>query len=127
MSWCNRTLIQLPFCLGFSTSEADYHKKLRYLEVAKEDWDSFLCSKTADATTHFFRDVDENLCIIVTFGPRHKLSKEQTAALITHEAVHVWQRAIKEMGEDDPSKEFMAYGIQSITQTLLELLWKKPV
>ena len=124
MTWCNRTLIKLPFHLGFSTSEADYHRKLRYLKVPKEDWNDFLCSKTADATTHFFWGKDDNLCIIVTFSSRGKLSKEQTAALITHEAVHVWQRVMKNMGEDNPSTEFMAYGIQQITQTLLEILWK---
>ena len=125
MTWVNRTLIQLPFHLGLSTSEADYHKKLRYLKIPVKDWPPFLKTATSDATTQFFNDGDGKLCVVICFGPRGRLSKAQIAALICHEAVHVWQEVMLDWGEEKPSTEFMAYGIQSITQTLLEILWKR--
>lgn len=45
--------------------------------------------------------------------------------MMAHEAVHVWRSAMERIGEKDPSEEFMAYGIQNITQTLLTALWGK--
>ena len=44
----------------------------------------------------------------------------QLAAMLTHEAVHMWQVARERLGEDKPSQEFEAYAIQALTQRLLE-------
>jgi hypothetical protein len=44
----------------------------------------------------------------------------QVAALLVHEAVHVWQLFRESIGEHGPSKEFEAYSIQAISQRLME-------
>ena len=44
----------------------------------------------------------------------------QIAALLCHEAVHIWQQARDIMGEKSPSSEFEAYSIQRIAQDLME-------
>ncbi|KCY47724.1 hypothetical protein J715_3367 [Acinetobacter baumannii 1571545] len=41
--------------------------------------------------------------------------------LLLHEAVHVWQKVKKLMGEKEPSSEFEAYSIQSIAQDLFKM------
>jgi len=44
----------------------------------------------------------------------------QTATVLVHEAVHVWQRYRDYLGEHTPSKEFEAYAIESISRNLME-------
>jgi len=44
----------------------------------------------------------------------------QIAGILVHEAVHVWQEYIHHIGEDRPSSEMEAYGIQNISYTLME-------
>ncbi|SPL69152.1 hypothetical protein [Acinetobacter stercoris] len=45
----------------------------------------------------------------------------QIHGLLLHEAVHIWQEVKLLMGENDPSVEFEAYSIQSISQDLFEM------
>lgn len=113
----------MPGHLGLSTSEADFHRKLRHLKLPRADWPEFL-KPPSHATTHFF-ERKGSVCAIVCYQPDKTKSLSQVGALLTHEAVHVWLSAMKEMGEKIPSEEFMAYGIQNITQTLLGALWGK--
>jgi hypothetical protein len=44
----------------------------------------------------------------------------QIAALLVHEAVHIWQQYCADIGEKEPASEQEAYAIQSISQTLME-------
>lgn len=51
---------------------------------------------------------------------RKGIDKVPLTALIVHEAVHIWQRAKDDMGEDRHGDEVEAYAIQAIVQELLE-------
>ncbi len=42
-------------------------------------------------------------------------------SILAHEAVHVWRHIREKIGETDPSSEFEAYAVQSITQFLLDV------
>lgn len=43
----------------------------------------------------------------------------EVAALLVHEAVHIWQEIRDGLKEDDPSAEFEAYSVQSLAQGLM--------
>ena len=123
MTWCYRGLCDLPGHLGMARSEADFRRKLRHLKVPVRDWPEFVMAK-ADVTTHFF-ERGNSVCAVVCYRPDGTKTRSQIAAMMAHEAVHVWRSAMERLGEKDPSEEFMAYGIQNITQTLLTVLWGK--
>lgn len=46
-------------------------------------------------------------------------SSIDVAALLVHEAMHVWQAFCEHVGEKSPSDEFEAYSIQSIFHELM--------
>ena len=121
MKWLDRTLITSPYCYGLCYSEKEFHKELRRLEIARSEWPQFIGfgkNSSADATTHFLTLKNKNHAAIVCVGNSRGKSREQIYALLTHEAVHIWQYIKENLGEDDPSHEFEAYAIQAITQNL---------
>lgn len=117
--WIDRTLIRGPN-VGLCTSEAMFHRELRRLELPRAEWPSFVSSAVADATVHIieFRDKPCMLVCIKGFEARTGM---EIAGLLVHEAVHVWQWFRRFIGEDQPSDEFEAYSIQTISQRLMEV------
>ena len=75
--------------------------------------------KRADATTHLLENQDYGLAAVVCLGDVSRRSPDGVAALLVHEAVHVWQAFCGHIGEKSPSDEFEAYSIQSISYELL--------
>jgi hypothetical protein len=125
MKWLNRTLISSPFCYGLCTSEQEFHRELKRLKVKPKNWPHFVGTTEnsgADATTHHFEAVDggHEECIIVCIGNTKGSTRDQIMALLTHEAVHIWQAIREEIGESRPSHEFEAYAIQQISQNLIQ-------
>jgi hypothetical protein len=118
MGWCPRQLFISPIHYGLVVSEKALHRELRRLNVPRSRWPER--SGPADATTHKLEKGDGQLAALVYIHPRRKVSRNQTAALIVHEAVHVWQWIREVIGETHPSAEFEAYAVQRITQELLE-------
>ncbi|MFZ5669116.1 MAG: hypothetical protein ACOY4K_06455 [Pseudomonadota bacterium] len=47
-------------------------------------------------------------------------TRGELIGLIVHEATHVWQFVRHHMNEASPSKEFEAYAMQAIAQSLIE-------
>lgn len=110
--WCNRGL--LPVYFGFCPNERAWRRELKRLGCAGE-------YPQSDARVSFF--VKKNgspHCAIVTVNETiDKHDGLSVAALIAHEATHVWQRCCEVMGEENPSIEFEAYSIQHILGSLL--------
>ena len=122
MKWLDRTLITAPYCYGLCYSEKEFHKELRRMEIVRSEWPQFIGTgpnSGADATTHFFTLKNKNHAAIVCIGNSRGKSREQIHALLTHEAVHLWQRMKEDIEEDRPSHEFEAYAIQAIAQNLM--------
>jgi len=120
LRWLERrlTLCALHYCLRLT--EKDFYKELRRLEIPFDKYPTF--KKEKWATTHYFKYKDKRIAIVC-------LDKEdfleytgtQIAALLVHEAVHIWQRHAEEIGSyNDHGSEEEAYAIQSISQSLME-------
>lgn len=119
MEWLDRALVVSPYYYGLCLSEKDFHKELKKLKVPRETWPQFLGSQSANATAHFFEKGDGAKCCIVTMPLSKKHSLAQIYALLTHEAVHIWQAIREDLGEKSPSSEFEAYAIQALSQELI--------
>lgn len=74
----------------------------------------------AGASTMVFSNSDNETACIVCIGDVSEDAPTRVAALLVHEAVHVWQEVRRVMGETDPSSEFEAYSVQSISQKLFD-------
>lgn len=119
MDWLSRTLISCDYFYLLCLSEKRFRKALKYLELPKDEWPSYLASERAGATTHFF-DTRWGNVAIVTFGEYECYTTPQVHGLLVHEAVHIWQAQRDAMAEDRPSSEFEAYAVQTIAQNLIE-------
>lgn len=58
---------------------------------------------------------------IVHLGDCSERTLIEVHGLLLHEAVHIWQKIKKLMGEKKPSTEFEAYSIQRIAQDLFAM------
>lgn len=115
--WLDRGLIIGPY-LALATNEAEYSKALKHLKVKEEtEW---ITNSHSDATCHWVESPDSGLCCIVAVRPKEETTGIQIAAILVHEAVHVWQQFCINIGEKTPSAEFEAYSIQAIAQRLME-------
>lgn len=118
-SWLDRALVLSPYHFCLCLSEKEFHKKLRWFKLPRADWPPFIKPTHANATTHLLESREGARAAIVCLGDTTKVEAIQIAALLVHEAVHIWQRGMSDIGETAPSEEFMAYGIQRISQELM--------
>lgn len=115
--WLGRDLMAGPYvCL--CCSEEQYADACNYLKVPYTARGNWVSSTHADATTHFFES-EEKFAAVVCLRPSEKISPIQTAALLVHEAVHIWQHHCERIGELSPSSEFEAYSVQALAQSLM--------
>lgn len=119
MIWCDRSLWQCRYFFGLCLSEADFNRQMRRMSVPRNKWPLWV-GNFADASTHFLDNEDGRRAAIVCLNPRVKLTGIQLAAVLVHEAVHIWQEHRDMVGEKNPSSESEAYAIQSIAQRLME-------
>lgn len=117
MKWLNRDLIVGPY-LGLCTKEAEFHDALKHCKVPVEQWGRWV-NEGADATMHTLANPLGEMVCLVCIEVKGQTGV-QVAAMLVHEAVHVWQKWRESIGEDAPSKEFEAYSIQAISQRLMQ-------
>lgn len=108
-----------PVYVGFTASADAFAKEMKRLSVKEPDR---FVNDRANATTHFLEN-DGTLTCIITLGATKGRSKEQIAAIVAHEAVHVAQELWRHLGERNPGDEQEAYLVQQITQECLQELW----
>jgi len=80
--------------------------------------DKFLSTEGAAAQVDFYSN---GTYAVVQLGDTSERNPIEVYGLLLHEAVHVWQKVRKLMGEKEPSSEFEAYSIQAIAQDLFEM------
>lgn len=118
LKWLDRGIFTSTHYYCLCTTKKLFNKELKRLNVAPNTWPDFT-SEGCNARIHFFTK-ESKLLAIITFKPSLEHTPEQIYSLLTHEAVHLWQAIMKEVGEQMPSSEFMAYGIQTLAQRLFE-------
>lgn len=116
VEWLDRALVDGPF-LALCTSDAEYREAVAHMDV---DGAGPWLNPGADATMHTFVTEAGNLACLVCLGNTEGHTGPQVAAMLVHEAVHVWQQFRDSIGEKAPSSEFEAYSIQAIAQRLME-------
>lgn len=107
-----------PFYIGFTTCPDAFAREMRRLKI-KEPVRAL--NERAAATTHFLFNHDTSMAIVVMPRATRGKSKEQYAALLAHEAVHVAQEMRERLG--DLGHEGEAYLVQQIVQEGLQLAW----
>lgn len=120
MKWLDRALVVSPYYYGLCLDDADFRCELKKLKVPKDQWPPFLATQQADATAHFFEGDGGVRSCIVTLGSTKGRSVAQIHAMLVHEAVHLWQEIRADIGEKQPSSEFEAYAVQTLSQRLME-------
>lgn len=115
--WLNKDLIQSQLWYTLVTSEAMYYAECKRCDIpiAKQ---GLWINDGADATCSEFM-VNKRRCFIVSIRIVADQPGINVAALLVHEAVHLWQHFCESIGETNPSNEFEAYSIQRISQQLM--------
>lgn len=119
--WLDRTLTVCAYYYCLCLNEADFHAKLRQMRLPGHRWSRFL-TPGRHATTHYFEH-DGKMIAIVCMNADMATEKTgaQIAALLVHEAVHIWQLHAHYIGAgNDHGDEEEAYAIQNIAQNLME-------
>lgn len=119
-AWLSRaTFSAVPYTLV--TSEAmlrDVLKDMDYPHPEREHM--FGGNKDARAMCSWWGvDADWKAIVQIDGTNPDNHSPIDIAGALVHEAVHIWQRTMQVAGEDSPSKEFMAYGIEFISENLM--------
>lgn len=121
--WLDRTLFKGPY-LTVVIDQKSFDGVMKRLEQPSG---VPFCNEGGDATTHTYLNKDKQLCCIVGIRPTEDVDGIEVAALLVHEAVHIWQQVRSQIvaGYIDPSRvsgleaEMEAYAIQNISAELM--------
>lgn len=114
--WLNRTIHPEGPYMCLCLCQQDFDNAMKKLGMP--DRMPFISADHKGATVHLFRDPRGNHCAIVCMRIVSTHTEAQRLAMLVHEAAHVWQYHVESIGEKNPSDEFMAYGLQWLSQTL---------
>ena len=124
VEWLDRQLLRTSNCFCLCTTEEQFHAALKDIDIPVTQYPTFLDGDNADATVWTFAahtaangkdKIEEVMIVCVSVD---NASPIEIAAILVHEAVHIWQHTAEAIGESNPSKEMEAYAIQSISTQL---------
>lgn len=109
--WCDRGW--MPTYFGFCPSERAWRREMKLMGVKDDPPPEY---PTSDGKASQFLEGGKN-CVLVTISERIDKKRDRlgVVGLIVHEAMHVWQHIRRDIGETEPSPEFEAYALQSIS------------
>lgn len=115
-----RTLF--PCHIAFTLSEASYKKELKRLNVDLEEAGAFVKEGAHAQVTQLMNDKHGTIYIVTMLPDKaRKMHRNQIAAMLAHEAVHVTDWIFEDAHEKYPGMETRAYLTQHILQNLLYL------
>lgn len=112
-----------PVYVGFTTSPKAFAREIRRMDI--EGGDDFLASDYASATTHMFNAPCGMRCYIICMPPfEDSETREQYAALLAHEGLHVIQDMHDCLNRGESfGREADAYLLQMVVQECLHQAW----
>jgi hypothetical protein len=115
--WLDQTLLRGPK-VALVISQRQFKRALRTI-ACEGDADSYLAVGWK-ACTHAFEVAGEPVCIVsVDAVALSRMPPIDAAAVLVHEATHVWQRTRAALGPGDPGEEMEAYALQNIAAALM--------
>lgn len=119
VAWLDRSLVVGPY-LALVANEAEFRATCDHLGIPAADRPRWIANDHSDATVHFMTNKEAKECRVVAVRLREGINGIQVAAMLVHEAVHIFQDFCESIGERTPSAEFEARSIQAISQRLME-------
>lgn len=116
MKWLPRSLFNGPY-LCLCLSNKDLKKVNKHLKTS-------LAWPSANGSCYQLESNDKVTCVVCLNSVLGH-SIEALVGILTHEATHVVDDTFSFIGEKEPSKEFRAYSMQNVTQTLFEELLRR--
>lgn len=120
--WLDRSLFQGP-CVALVVNERQFLAAKKTLGVECADP---LLEGNLHACVHSYQNqAGELVCIVgVSLDACRQMDGIAIAALLAHEAVHVWQHVRDRLGPGDLGREMEAYAVQNITGNLMRAYQK---
>jgi len=120
VNYCDRTLTECAYHYALCLTPEEFYAELKRIGLSEPHWPEFLV-RDGHATTHHFTHDGQRIALVTL---NTELAKTKTgaqiAALLVHEAVHIWQRHAVAIGAfNDHGDEEEAYAIQNIAQCLM--------
>ena len=106
----------LPIRYGFCPSEKAWDKWMK--SIGRKGW-VYPINDERSGCCSVVDTVDGNYCLVTINDKRLQGTYSPTCVLI-HEAVHVKQYVVSQMGERQVGDEFEAYAVQNIAAFLIE-------
>lgn len=98
-------------------TEEEYDQVMKYLRC--KHYGPWIKTEQAHATTHMMVNNEGNQTAVVCLRDYANRDSVAVAALLVHEAVHIWQWWTETYGEVRPGSEQEAYAIQYISSELM--------
>ena len=115
--WLDRRIAAPGPYLTLCLSEDEYLQAMKHCRIQNPG--PWVSRSNAQATTHhLFNDKGEQV-VVVCMRDWANRDPIEVAGLLVHEAVHVWQEYVDNIGEQHPGREQEAYGVQAIAQELM--------
>lgn len=117
--WLERHVLLTP-CLTLCLSEREFRRvvdAVNFKRGEREKVGSWISAR-ADATTHFFNNGKTDITIVCFDPTRKTFSTAALAAIMAHEARHVWEEVLTGYPKVQ-TEELDAIGIQLITLRLV--------
>jgi hypothetical protein len=118
--WLNRSTGNLAFNYALFTTDESFQAALKEIEFPEAS--DFMLNSYADATCHFLRVKGVMHCLVTIHENPNDI---EVVGLLAHEALHIWKKHLKIIGERKPGEEQECYGVQFITQNLYEAYKKQ--
>ena len=116
VKWLERDMLIGPY-VTLVLSEKDFRKAAKHCGLKPSSMPTWVSAK-ANATVHRLDSAKGTVCI-VALDTTSKPKPLEVAGILVHEAVHIWQWYVEDIKESNPSVEFEAYSIQTISQRLI--------